>query len=94
MAINRRLFAVIACLFPALISVSAYCNEYAGMLGGQAISLSLTEDGFQAAYYYDKFRAPIAQSQKQGAKPRRVNSVCYVRDPSGYQVAKPGQACE
>ena len=87
MTTTHRRLSVVAALFLAfstLSAVSAYGNEYAGTLGGQAISLSLTKGEYQATYFYDKFRTPIALNQKQDTG----NELVYVETQSGKPVAE------
>ena len=84
MTIMRGTHRVLVALFAVLLPATGFAAEYAGTLGGQAISLSLTKGNYQAAYFYDKFRTPIALHQKQDAGSKMI----YVETQSGKPIAE------
>ena len=81
--IHRRL-TILAALFLVFNTGTACATEYAGTLGSQEISVSLTKDTGQATYFYNKFRTPITLNQKQDTGTELV----YVETQLGKPIAE------
>ena len=84
MTTTHRRLSVFAAHFLVFSTGAALATEYAGTLGSQAISVSLTKDDGHATYFYDKFRTPIALNQKQNSGAELV----YAETQRGKPIAE------